>query len=57
MATTIVWFKTDLRLDDNETLLKAIQTGNQVLPVYIFDDSHFGKTNFGFQKTGNHVLL
>lgn len=49
---TIVWFKTDLRIYDNETLAKAAQSGN-ILPVYILDDRHFGLTEFGFQKTGN----
>lgn len=52
MKTSIVWFKTDLRLSDNETLLKAISQSEQVLPVYCFDDSHFETTSFGFKKTG-----
>jgi deoxyribodipyrimidine photo-lyase len=53
MKTSIVWFKTDLRLSDNETLLKAISQSEQVLPVYCFDDSHFETTSFGFKKTGS----
>jgi deoxyribodipyrimidine photo-lyase len=31
MKTSIVWFKTDLRLHDNETLIKAIVLTNQIL--------------------------
>jgi deoxyribodipyrimidine photo-lyase len=53
MKTVIVWFKTDLRLTDNETLIKAIVQSNIVIPVYCFDDSHFEITKYGFQKTGS----
>ena len=53
MKRSIVWFKTDLRLHDNETLIKAISEGDEVLPVYCLDDQHFGRTSFGFRKTGS----
>ena len=53
MKNSIVWFKTDLRLSDNETLVKAIAQSEQVIPVYCFDDAHFKTTSFGFKKTGN----
>jgi deoxyribodipyrimidine photo-lyase len=53
MKTAIVWFKTDLRLHDNETLLKAIAQGEQIIPVYCFDDAHFETTQFGLKKTGS----
>jgi deoxyribodipyrimidine photo-lyase len=53
MRTIIVWFKTDLRLHDNETLIKAIAQGDQIIPVYCFDESHFSKSEYGFQKTGS----
>ena len=53
MKTTIVWFKTDLRLTDNETLVKAIAKSDQIIPVYCFDESHYETTNYGFKKTGN----
>lgn len=53
MKTAIVWFKTDLRLMDNETLIKAIAQSDEVIPVYCFDDSHFEKTVYGFKKTGS----
>lgn len=49
----IVWFKTDLRLTDNETLLRAIRENDEVIPVYCFDPDHFIRTEFGFQKTGS----
>ena len=53
MKTSIVWFKTDLRLHDNETLVKAIEQSDEIIPVYCFDETHFKTTEFGFQKTGN----
>ncbi|BDU25803.1 DASH family cryptochrome [Flavobacterium sp. GSB-24] len=53
MKTAVVWFKTDLRITDNETLLKAAAQNESVIPVYCFDDSHFAVTSYGFKKTGN----
>lgn len=53
MRTSIVWFKTDLRLHDNETLVQAIEQSDKIVPVYCLDDRQFKKTEFGFQKTGN----
>lgn len=49
----IVWFKTDLRLNDNETLIKAISQAEKIIPVYCFDNSHFKTTSYGFKKTGS----
>jgi len=49
----IVWFKTDLRLHDNEALSEAMKTADEIYPVYIFDDRVFnGLSQFGFRKTG-----
>jgi deoxyribodipyrimidine photo-lyase len=53
MKTAIVWFKTDLRLSDNETLIKAVLQSEQIIPVYCFDNSHFQTTKYGFKKTGS----
>jgi deoxyribodipyrimidine photo-lyase len=53
MKRSIVWFKTDLRLQDNETLVQAIAQSDEIIPVYCFDDSHFTTTEFGFSKTGS----
>jgi deoxyribodipyrimidine photo-lyase len=52
MKTAIVWFKTDLRLEDNEALLKQLHT-ETMLPVYCFDDSEFEITKYGYPKTGS----
>ncbi len=53
MKTALVWFKTDLRLHDNETLVKAISQSETILPVYCIDESHFVTTDYGFKKTGS----
>ena len=33
----IFWFRRDLRLIDNHGLFEALQSGNKVLPIFIFD--------------------
>jgi deoxyribodipyrimidine photo-lyase len=49
----IVWFKTDLRLHDNEALTEALKTADEIYPVYIFDERIFkGISRLGFRKTG-----
>ncbi len=53
MKRSIVWFKTDLRLHDNETLVKAIAKSDEIIPVYCFDEDQFQITEYGFQKTGS----
>lgn len=52
MKRSIVWFKTDLRLNDNETLVKAIEKSDVVVPVYCIEEAHFTKSEYGFDKTG-----
>lgn len=36
---TIFWFRRDLRLDDNVGLFHALNSGQEVLPIFIFDDN------------------
>lgn len=54
MKSTIVWFKTDLRLHDNETLIKAIEKNLPIVPVYCFDLSDYKKSVYGFNRMGNY---
>ncbi|REH56721.1 deoxyribodipyrimidine photo-lyase [Tenacibaculum gallaicum] len=35
---SIFWFRRDLRLEDNKGLHKALQSGNKVVPLFIFDE-------------------
>ncbi|HSF53236.1 MAG TPA: DASH family cryptochrome [Algoriphagus sp.] len=48
----LVWFRNDLRIEDNETLTKAIQSGREVIPVFCFDPRMWKKTELGISKTG-----
>ena len=51
--TGILWFRQDLRLHDNEALTEALQVCENIIPVYIFDERLYGKTErYGFKKTG-----
>ena len=34
----IMWFRQDLRLNDNPALIEANNSGFKILPVYILDD-------------------
>jgi len=42
MTATIIWFRQDLRLQDNPALAAARQRGGAILPVYIMDDAGEG---------------
>ena len=49
----IVWFKTDLRLHDNEALNEAFKIADEIYPVYVFDERIFNAiSENGFRKTG-----
>ncbi len=50
--TILVWFRNDLRVHDNEILLRAVERGHQIVPVYCFDPRHFMTTRYDAKKTG-----
>lgn len=52
MQTAIVWFRNDLRLHDNITLLQAIAHNQQIVPVYILDNTVAHGSIHGFPKLG-----
>lgn len=54
--TALVWFKTNLRLRDNECLFNAVAENDQVVPFYCLDDNLFQTTVFGFKKAGDFRL-
>ncbi|WP_345948529.1 DASH family cryptochrome [Mucilaginibacter sp. PAMB04274] len=47
----LVWFRNDLRVQDNEILLEATRKADKILPVYCFDPHYFPAD--GVLKTGN----
>jgi deoxyribodipyrimidine photo-lyase len=52
----IVWFKTDLRLHDNETLIKAIEENDAIIPVYCINSQELNESNGKIEKTGEFRL-
>ncbi|MFZ4639146.1 MAG: DASH family cryptochrome [Nodosilinea sp.] len=52
--TILIWFRLDLRLHDHGLLCQALQTGQGIIPLYCFDPRQFGRTSFGFPKTGSY---
>jgi deoxyribodipyrimidine photo-lyase len=50
----IVWFKNDLRLHDNETLVRAIEQSEEIIPVFCFDEAMLSQTQFGFRRIGKY---
>lgn len=48
----LVWFRNDLRTHDNEVLVRALEQGNQIIPVYCFDPRHYECHSEGIRKTG-----
>lgn len=53
-GTIIVLFRSDLRLDDHPALSHALEEAATVIPLYCFDPRHFGRTDYGFEKTGRY---
>ena len=36
MSVSLMWFRNDLRVDENEALLNATQSGQPVLGIYLY---------------------
>jgi deoxyribodipyrimidine photo-lyase len=51
--TILVWFRNDLRLHDNELLVRAREKNQQVVPFYCFDPRHYAYGTWGLRKTGS----
>ncbi|TXD81312.1 DASH family cryptochrome [Subsaximicrobium wynnwilliamsii] len=47
----LVWFRNDLRVEDNSVLRQALDTHTKVIAVYCFDPRHYAETSYGFKKT------
>jgi deoxyribodipyrimidine photo-lyase len=52
MKRAIVWFKTDLRLSDNETLIRALNWADEVIPVYVIEEELLLENELGFTRMG-----
>ncbi|MDJ0448560.1 deoxyribodipyrimidine photo-lyase [Methylocystis sp. JR02] len=47
MAPAIVWFRNDLRLDDNPALMAAARSGAPLVALYVLDDDSAGAWRMG----------
>ena len=48
--TSIVWFRNDLRAQDNNVLKSALASSDRVIGVYFLDPKSFETTKYGFKK-------
>lgn len=52
--TSLVWFRNDLRLTDNEAYYKATVSSQFVIPFFCFDEHLFETSSFGFPRINHH---
>ena len=50
--SALVWFRNDLRINDNQVVFEALKNNKHVYFFYCFDKRQFTKTSYGFPKTG-----
>ena len=48
---SLVWFRNDLRTQDNTVLYEACKKSDKVIALYCLDPRHFETTQFGYKKT------
>jgi deoxyribodipyrimidine photo-lyase len=48
----IIWYRNELRVRDRQPIHAALKQNAAIVPVYCFDPRQFGRTSFGFAKTG-----
>lgn len=48
---TLVWFTTNLRIQDNTVLAHALKLNHPIIGIYCFDPRHYKTTTYGFKKT------
>ena len=41
MVRGLIWFRSDLRIDDNPALMEAAQTCNELIGIYIFSQQQW----------------
>jgi len=47
----LVWFRNDLRVNDNNSLFQACKKSGKVIGVYFLDPRQFEENKYGFKKT------
>ncbi len=54
METAVVWFRDDLRVEDNPALVDALSATETMVPVYVDDPRQRGDTRYNTMKRGPH---
>ena len=54
--TSLVWFRNDLRVNDQASLYQAAKESEQVIALYCFDPRHFAETQFGLKNEGEKFI-
>ena len=56
---TIVWFRKDLRIQDNPSLFAALENNQRIIPVFIWDEEAGGSWKLGASSRWwlHHALL
>ena len=49
--TSIVWFRNNLRVEDNSALYNAVNQSDRVIGYVNIDPNNFKYTDYGFKKT------
>lgn len=49
---TVMWFRNDLRVHDNQALAMALRESTSLLPLYCFDPREYSSTVNGVNTTG-----
>ncbi len=52
MSRAIYWFRNDLRIEDNEGLVKAAVNNKEVVPVYVLDKVWLNEKLLGIERMG-----
>ena len=52
MNRAVVWFRNDLRVNDNEALSKAQFENDEIIPVFILDEKLLSGQTYGFNRMG-----
>ena len=47
----LVWFRNDLRVEDNSSLFEACKNAGKTIAVFCFDPRQFSETKYGYKKT------
>jgi deoxyribodipyrimidine photo-lyase len=51
---SVYWFRSDLRINDNLALNKAIDNSKHILFIYIDDENNYRQTSWEFLRMGDH---